>query len=471
VASSSLVLDPSGANIQLNQVGSATGYLLEGGQRNIDWGGGAIQDIINAGSFRLEDIDGILAAQQTNRVLSIPLSIRGSSTDDLRAKLSALNFAINRASRWQTSDLVLTPAGSTHTSTFKVVGGRVDSPYNDWAEMGHVMHGTLALQALPFVYGAKQTGGTLGTSAAPLVNAAGPSSFTLTPTGDAGDVLADVTIIFSLNADTAGAVSIAALTGNTAWTVTSDITSWANGSGGGTHAAVTNAKYKGGAAPGYTVAAVNTIEQALTKTFTTTDFPINTPIRILLTADDTQVVAARRGLFQFRLVVSAGGVPQYGEWCSVPAAAGNGTTTHFLQAMDMGTFVFPPGPTGSGGFSGSTTVAIEVQDGNTLANVLPCVFDSLIFLPDASSMIAEWPVTRPAATTQIRLENDMLYNQSDGSPQTVLLTGAHVRCRGATRYGVWASALPLANAAGDVTFSTMKAWAEYTPRYIDLAPA
>jgi hypothetical protein len=468
---SSLVLDPTGANIQLNQVGSSTGYLLDGAGSGIDWGGGPIQDIINSGSFRLEDIDGVLAAQQINRVLSVPFTIRGASTDDLRAKLSALNFAVNRASRWQTYDLVLTPAGSTHTSTFKLIGGRVDAPYNAWAEIGHIMHGNLTLQALPFVYGAKQSGGTLGTAASPLVNAAGPVAFTLTPTGDAGDVLADVTIIFSLNADTAGAVSIATLTGNTGWAVSSDITSWSNGSGGGTHAAIANAKYKGGAAPGYTVSAVNVIEQAFTKTFSTTDFPPNTPIRIMLTADDTQVLFARRGLVQFRLAIIAGGVTSYGDWVSVPAAAGNGSTTHFMQAIDMGTFVLPPGPTGVGGFSGTTTIAIEVQDGNTLANVLPTAFDSLIFLPDAQSMIAEWPVTQPAATTQIRLENDLLFNQSDGSPQTVLLTGAHIRCRGASRYGIWASDLPLGNGAGDVNFSAVKAWAEYTPRYVDLAPA
>src|SRR6185312_14551163 len=263
-------------------------------------------------------------------------------------------------------------------------------------------------------------------SGAPLLAAtAGPASFsTSIPAGSEGDVVADVTVIFQLTVDTVGAVSLASISGNTSWTIASDITGWSNGSGGGTRAAQSNAKYKGGAAPGYVCLAANTIEEAYKKTFTTSDFPPGVPIRILLVADDFEVVAANRGLYQMRLAVSAGGVTNTGDWVSVPPSAGNGTTTHFSQALDMGTFVFPPGPTGSVAFSGSSTISIQVQDSNSTR--LTCAFDEMIFLPDASSLVAEWPVTQPAANTPIRVESDMLYTNSDGSPQTVLTTCAHI---------------------------------------------
>jgi hypothetical protein len=469
VAAASCVLDPSGANLQLNtQPSGAAGYHIRDGD---DWGARAIQDFINAsGVARLEDIDGLIAAARLTRTITLPMRVKGSNIDDLNLKLSTLNFSLDQASRYKPIDLVFTPSGSTKTSTYRIYGGSIDDPYTNQRENNSLAFITLTLIADPWVRGAKQT---LGSTGSPLfAAAAGPGAFTVTPTaGSEGDVLADVTIIFQLTADTAGAVTIADISGNTGWAVSSDITSWTNGSGGGTRAAQSNAKYKGGAAPGYIVSAVSVIEQAYTKTFSTTDFPVQTPIRVLLTADDFQVLSARRGLYQIRLAVSAGGVTAYGDWVSVPASAGNGTTTHFLQALDMGTFVFPPGPAGSVAFSGTTTIAIEVQDNNLNANKLTTAFDQLIFLPDASSVIAEWPVTQPAANTAIRLETDMLYNQADGAPQSVLMTGAHVRCRGATRYGIWASDQPLANSAGDVTNSLVKAWAEYVPRYVGHAPA
>ena len=470
MAALSGVLDPTGLNLQLNtQPSGAAGYHIRDG---VDWGGKAIQDIVNTGAYRAEDVDGVLAAARIARQIQLPMRVKGTSIDDLHGKMAQLNYALIKASRYQPLDFVVTPSGSTKTTTFKVIGGDTDGPYTNQLENNALWLGQVNLQALPFGYGAKQT---LGSSASPLfAAAAGPGSFTVSPTaGSEGDVLADVTIIFQLTVDTVGAVTVGTLNANTGWLVTSDVTGWTAGSGGGTRTSPANAKYKGGAAKGYKVAAVNTIEEAFTQTFTTTNFPAGTPVRILLTADDTQVLAAQRGLAQIRLAVSAGGVTQYGEWTSVPAAAGNGTTTHFMQALDMGTFVFPPGPTGQTGFSGSTTISIQVQDGNLLANTLAVVFDSLIFLPDASSLIAEWPVVaaQPAANTAIRVESDMLYTNSDGSPQTVLLSGSHVRCRGATRYGIWASAEALANSAGDVSFSTVKAWAEYTPRYLSLAPA
>jgi hypothetical protein len=468
VAAFSAVFDPTGANIQLNtQPSGSIGYHTRDG---VDWGGRAIQDIVNTGQYRLEDLDGVVAAARTLRQVNLPIRIKGSSLDDLHLKISALNFLLNKASRYAPLDLVVTPSGSSKTSTFKVVGGSTDATYGNVMENLALYLGTVTLEALPWVYGAKIT---LGSTGSPLfAAAAGPGSFTVTPTsGQEGDVLADVTIIFQLTADALGAVTVGALNANTSWTVGQDITSWSNGSGGGTRAAVSNAKYKGGAAPGYTVNVVSSIEEAYTKTFSTSDFPVNTPMRLLMVADDTQVVAAQRGLFQTRLAVSAGGVTQYGDWVSVPAAAGNGTTTHFSQILDMGVFIFPPGPQGSVAFSGSTTVAIQVQDGNTNAHKLPFAFDEMIFLPDASSIIAEWPVTQPVVNTPIRIESDLLFQNADGAPQTVLMSGSHVRCRGSTRYSIYASSTPLANSAADATYSTVKAWAEYIPRYIGLAPA
>jgi hypothetical protein len=96
----------------------------------------------------------------------------------------------------------------------------------------------------------------------------------------------------------------------------------------------------------------------------------------------------------------------------------------------------------------------------------------MIFLPDASSLIAEWPVvaSQPAANTPIRVESDMLYQNADGAPQTVLLSGAHIRSRGTTRYAIWASDQAMANTTGDVTYSLVKAWAEVVPRYVNIAP-
>jgi hypothetical protein len=474
VAAPAIVLDPTGLNINLNAQGSATGvYAQESNAVNstgFDWGGQAIQDIMNTGQYRLEDVDGVLAAAGVLRVMTIPIRMIGSSKDNLNTQISNLNYAFAKASRYKTLDLVVTPGGSTKTTTFKVIGGDLLHYYTQEEDNLNRLIGEVSVYALPFGLGVKQS---LGSTGSPLfAAAAGPGAFTLTiPSGSEGDVLADVTIIFQLTADTAGAVTLGTLNGNSSWTVSSDVTGWTNGSGGGTRAAKSNAKYKGGAAPGYTANAQNTVEEAYKKTFSTTDFPTGTPIRCILTADDYQVLAAQRGLFQMRLAVAAGGVTAYGDWVSVPASAGNGTTTHFLQALDMGVFTFPPGPSGQVAFSGTTTVSIQVQDGNLPGNFLACAFDDLIFLPDASSLIAEWPVSQPAANTPIRVESDMLYANADGSPQTQLLSGAHVRCRGTTQYAIWASDQPLANSAGDVTYSTVKAWAEYIPRYVGLAPA
>jgi hypothetical protein len=467
-----VVLDPSGLNINLNAQGSSTGIFFQEANdvANVaDWGGQAVQDFINTGAFRIEDVDGVLAANRVVRTIILPIRVIGSSKDNLNTTLSNLNFALAKASRFQPLDLVVTPGGSTKTTTYKVIGGDTLAYYTQTEDLANRWIGQLTLVALPIGYGAKQT---YGTSGSPLfAAAAGPGSFTVTiPAGSEGDLLADVTVIFQLTADTVGAVTVGCISGNSSWTVTSDITSWSAGSGGGTRAAQSNAKYKGGAAPGYITAVQGATEEAYTKTFTTSDFPTGTPIRCILLADDFQVLAARRGFYQIRLAVAAGGVTSYGDWVSVPAAAGNGTTTHFLQALDMGAFLFPPGPSGSVAFSGSTTVSIQVQDANLHANALTCAFDSMIFLPDASSLIAEWPVSQPAANTPIRIESDLLFNNADGAPQTVLMSGAHVRSRGTTRYSIWASSQALANTSGDVSYSLVKAWVEVVPRYVGLAP-
>ena len=473
MAAPSLVLDPTGLNINLNAQGSTTGIFLQEANAiattGVDWGGQAVQDFINTGAFRIEDVDGVFAANRVTRTIVLPIRVIGSSKDNLDTTLSNLNFALAKASRFSTLDLVVTPGGSAKTTTYKIIGGDTLGYYTQTEDLLNRWIGQLTLFALPVGYGAKQT---YGSSGAPLfAAAAGPGAFTVTiPAGSEGDLLADVTIIFQLTVDTVGALTVGCISGNSSWTVTSDITSWSNGSGGGTRAAQSNAKYKGGAAPGYIVAAQGVVEEAYKKTFTTSDFPVGTPIRCLMLADDFQVLAARRGLYQMRLAVAAGGVTSYGDWVSVPAAAGNGTTTHFLQALDMGAFLFPPGPTGSVAFSGNTTVSIQVQDANNVGNKLTCAFDSMIFLPDASSLIAEWPVTQPAANTPIRIESDLLFGNSDGSPQTMLVSGAHVRSRGTTQYAIWASDQTLANTSGDVTYSLVKVWAEVVPRYIGLAP-
>lgn len=472
MAAPSIVLDPTGLNIQLNNQGSATGFFVkEAGtiaSNGLDWGGQAIQDIINTGSYRIEDIDGVLSAGGVTRTIILPVRVIGSSKDNLDTQWSNLNYALAKASRLTPLDLVVTPGGSTKTTTFKVIGGDTLHYYTQIEDnLNRVIDAQVTLICLPLGYGAKQT---YGSSASPLLAAsAGPANFsTSIPAGSEGDVLADVTVIFQLTADTVGALSVGCISGNTTWTSSSDITGWSNGSGGGTRAAQTNAKYKGGAAPGYICASTGTIEEAYKQTFTTSDFPTNTPIRIILIADDFEVAVANRGLYQIRLAVASGGVTTYGDWVSVPAFAGNGTTTHFSQALDMGTFLFPPGPISNLGFSGSTTISIQAQDANTTR--LTCAFDEMIFLPDASSMIAEWPVTQPAANTPIRIESDLLFNNADGAPQTILLSGAHVRSRGSTRYAIWASDQAMANSVGDATYSTVKAWVEYTPRYIHLAP-
>lgn len=469
MAAPTLVLDPTGLNINLNAQGSATGIYL----KEAYWGDAEIQATVDSGAYRLEDIDGLWAAGAVTRQVVLTVRIVGSSKDNLNLTISNLNFAFAKASRFAPLDMVFTPGGSTKTSTFKVLGGSVAAPTYGMTEdlLNKELETTITVNCLPPIYGVKQT---FGSSGSPLfAAAAGPGAFTVTiPAGSEGDLLADVTIIFQLTVDTAGAVTLGCISGNTAWTVTQDITSWSNGSGGGTRGAQANAKYKGAAAPGYIALAQAVIEEAYKNTFTTTDFPVGTPIRCIMLADDFQVLAAQRGLYQIRLAVAAGGVTTYGDWVSVPAAAGNGTTTHFLQALDMGVFTFPPGPAGSVAFSGNTTVSIQVQDGNLHANALTCAFDSMIFLPDSSSLIAEWPVVagQPAANTPIRVESDMLFNNADGAPQNQILSGAHIRSRGTTRYAIWASDNALANSAGDATYSLVKAWAEVIPRYINLAP-
>ncbi len=458
----SVVLEPTGLNQQLNQ-GTATGYSIQSG---VDWGGAAIQDVITSGGYRLEDIDAILSAGRVQRTITMPMRVIGSTKDDLAAKLSAISYTLAKASRYAPVDLVVTPNGSTKTTTYKILGGTMEGDYDFLDDNLNRWIGTLTLQALPYGYGAKQT---YGSSGAPLLTAtAGPASFTVTiPAGSEGDVLADVTVIFQNTVDALGAVSVGVISGNTGWLVGSDVTGWTNGSGGGTRATQSVAKYKGGAAPSYDALGVGTIEEAYTKTFSTTDFPVNTPIRVLLNADDLTATLSLRGDNQLRLAVTAGGVTQYGDWVSVPPGAGNGTTTHFLQGLDMGTFLFPPGPSGSVAFSGTTTIAIQMQ--TTSGSAAAVALDELIFLPDATSILAEWPLSQPAANTPIRVESDILFNNADGAPQTVLASGSHIRFRGTSRVGIWTSALPLANTSGDVTYSTVKAWVEYTPRYIHLA--
>ncbi len=460
----SIVLEPTGVNQQLNQ-GTATGYSTQSG---IDWGGAQIQDVITQGGYRLEDIDAILSAGRVQRTITIPMRIIGSSKDDLATKISLLSTVLARASRYAPVDLVVTPNGSSKTTTFKLLGGMLDGAYDFLDDISNRWIGTLTLQALPFGYGAKQS---LGSSGSPLLAAtAGPASFTVTiAAGSEGDVLADVTIIFQNTVDALGAVSVGVISGNTGWLVGSDVTGWTNGSGGGTRATQSVGKYKGGAAPSYDVNAVATIEEAYTKTFSTTDFPVNTPIRVLLNADDFTTTQSLRGVNQIRLAVTAGGVTQYGDWVSVTPNASNFSTTHFLQGLDMGTFLFPPGPSGSVAFSGTTTIAIQMQTTSTTAATV--ALDEVIFLPDATSLIAEWPISQPAANTPIRIESDLLFNNADGAPQTVLATGSHIRFRGTSRVGIWTSALPLANTSGDATYSLVKAWCEYVPRYLHLAPA
>lgn len=458
----SVVLEPTGLNQQLNQ-GTTTGYSIQGG---VDFGGDQIQDIITSGGYRLEDIDAILAAGRVQRTITIPMRIIGSSKDDLDSKLSAIATVFAKASRYAPVDLVVTPNNSSKTTTFKLLGGMMTSVYDSLDDIQNRWVGTVTLQALPFGYGAKQT---MGSSGSPLVNAAGPNSFTVTVTsGSEGDVLADATIIFQNTADALGAVTCGVISQNTGWLVASDISGWSNGSGGGTRATQSVAKYKGAAAPSYDIATINTIEEAYKQTFSTTDFPVNTPIRILLMADDLSGSLSNRGLNQCRLAVTAGSVTQYGDWVSVPPLAGNGTTTHFTQGLDMGTFLFPPGPSGSVAFSATTTISIQQQCTSTSPSAV--AYDEMIFLPDATSLLAEWPITQPAANTPIRIESDLLFNNADGAPQTVLATGAHIRFRGTSRVGLWTSAVPLANTSTDITYSTVKAWAEYTPRYIHLAP-
>lgn len=461
----SIVLEPSGLNQQLNQ-GTATGYSAQSG---IDWGGAPIQDIITSGSYRLEDIDSILAAGRVQRTITIPMRVIGSSKDDLASKLSAISYTLAKASRYAPVDLVVTPNNSTKTTTYKLLGGRMDGDYDFLDDIQNRWIGTFTFQALPFGYGAKQS---LGSSGSPLLAAtAGPASFTCTiASGSEGDVLADVTIIFQNTADALGAVSVGVISGNTGWLVGSDITGWSNGSGGGTRATQSVAKYKGAAAPSYELTTQNQIDEAYKQTFSTTDFPVNTPIRVILNADDLTGTLSGRGQNQIRLAVTAGGVTQYGDWVSAPPTAGNGTTTHFTQGLDMGTFLFPPGPSGSVAFSGTTTVSIQMQTPST-GTTNGVALDEMIFLPDSTSLLAEWPLSQPAANTVIRIESDLLYGNSDGSPQTVLVSGSHIRFRGTSRVGIWTSALPLANTTGDVTYSTVKAWAEYTPRYIHLASA
>jgi hypothetical protein len=460
--STSIVLDPSGLNQQLNQ-GTATGYSVTGG---VDWGGAAIQDIITQGGYRLEDIDAILSAGRVQRTIVLPMRIIGSSKDDLASKLSAVTYVLAKSSRYAPTDLVVTPNNSTKTTTFKVLGGMLQSEWDFLDDIQNRWVGTLTLQAFPFGYGAKQT---MGSSGSPLVNAAGPTSFTVTVNaGSEGDVLADVTIIFQNTADALGAVSLGVISGNTGWLVASDVTGWSNGSGGGTRTTQSVAKYKGGAAPAYEVTTVAQIDEAYKQTFSTTDFPVNTPIRVILNADDLTGGVTTRGMNQIRLAVTAGGVTQYGDWVSVPPNAGNGSTTHFTQGLDMGTFLFPPGPSGSVAFSGTTTISIQMQTASTSTSAV--ALDEVIFLPDATSILAEWPLSQPAANTPIRVESDLLFGNSDGAPQTVVATGSHIRFRGTSRVGIWTSALPLANTSGDITYSNVKAWVEYTPRYINLAP-
>ncbi len=458
-------------SLQLNETSLSTGYFC---QEPIDWGGRAIQDIINSGSFRIEDLDGLLAAARVTRTISLPLRLAGSSSDDLDSKISALNYKLAKASRLAPLDCVVTPNGSTKTTTFKVIGGAMDTPggYDRRSDLLHLAHVDLLLEALPFGYGAKQSGGTgFGTSGSPLVNAAGPAAFTVTiPAGSEGDVLADVSVIFS-STSALGAVACGCIPGNAAWTNWQDLTSWSQTGGAATYAAVSNAKYKGGAAPGVTNLAANAGASTLFKTFTTSDFPTNTPIRVIIFADDVTTTAGLRGLNQFRLIATVGGVTTYGEWVSVPANAFSGTN-HYLQGVDMGVFTFPPHAVPqSVAYSGTVTLTIQQQTSNATPTQL--VYDSILFLPDSSSVIAETfgSLNSIAANTQMRIENDLVYKDSTGESWSLSMTGPHLRCRGTSEYVIWTtSAAGLGYGGADIDYTTVKAWVEYTPRYINLAP-
>lgn len=648
----------------------------------VDFGGKAISDIVNQGQYRLEDMDGILAAGRVQRVIQFALNISGSSSTDIASKLSAINSQISSANRYSPVTLTFQPSGSSVATYFKVIGGSVNDQgfYDQMMDVTHkAWNVAVTLQALPFAYGATQTIGSSGSPIATLAST--PGTFTLTPSGPTGDVLADVSIYFAPTISTVETVACGCVSGNTSWLFTSpfiapvDATGESNiGSGtstttgttstitttspaaAGTHVIVyaaaasgavvtsiadnsaspltwqvdktatdgssntrgvsicsayspnvfpigttititystsssrkaavarnivglspTNWLIGGGnahndagstsltagsattttstipafltaawcvtptasgttgsnwtagsgytqldtldvgasspfeslwtveyAAPisaantfspaasttlsnppwcgccvayagsgwvqqagptyneetgigqGVTLASQNTITETLTKTYSYTQIPPGVLFRMLLLVKDDGYNSTDRAQNQFRLL--------NGDWCASPPGATNGSSVGYEQGVDLGTFVFPQGPTSqTTPFTGSVNLAMYGQ--TTQASPTRMTYFQLLFLPDLTSVIVN--NLSVAAGSHAHIENDLCFD--DSGDNLGIATGAHIRCRGATQYGIYASSLPFSNTTGSITYEPVNVWATYTPRYFQLA--
>ena len=450
---------------QLNQTSSTTGYLLE---EPIDWGSRPIENVVNTGSYRPEELDSVLAAGRVVRVIQLPIRVQGSSADDMNSKIALLNYTLSKSNRYSPTNLVVTPQGSSKTTTFKVVGGALDDTqrWTKKVDNHFIWHGVLILEALPFGYGASQT---YGSSGSPLFNAATPGVFTVNVTsGSEGDVPADVTLHVLDASNQYGCLIVGGISGNTSWTAFDNLTAWTHGSGP-TFSTAASAKYKNNPATTVTNSNSGTIETALKKTFVAgTDWPHTTGLRIFIAADDTTNTQNLRGQNQFRLKVYPSGLQSetaYGDWCGVPASSLVGGV-HELQWVDAGLFTIAPTPV-----DGSSTfnIVLEIEQQTTNGTPTSVAYDEILFVPDTSHLIGEWVSAYPiAANTQLDVESDMVY--SGGAGVSSLLTGPHIRTRGASRYVVYKGKYPMSSMAGDVTYDTVKVWANVTPRYLGLAP-
>jgi hypothetical protein len=169
---------------------------------------------------------------------------------------------------------------------------------------------------------------------------------------------------------------------------------------------------------------------------------------------------------QIRARIVSGGCQVTGEPVSLPveAYAANG-----FNGVDLGSFYFPPGSVGS--IAGATTtVYIEALSTSTTFGFTQ--LDYALFVPEDSMVEFETEdssKTLAAASGIVQAESIQLYD-STGAQLGGDITGAHLRCRGASRFMVHSSqGFRGAVASPFWTFEPVDVWFTYTPRYLHLA--
>lgn len=440
------------------------------GMNAFDWGGAAIAQLLFTGDLRENEYDQYLADQRATRQVTYPFRLTGSSVQDVYQTLGQIQAKLAAANRYAPLEFVVMPIGASVATTFKAIGGYVDTtnqantPSHDSRfELSdlHPYEATLYLECLPWAYGPTQT---YGSAASPLrAMNTNPDTFDVTPvSGAEGDVPGDVTVY--LQADPSNGIS-SLMVGTTSgqvinpfipvdqWTLNNG-TIFAGDIGIDPSTFVVRCQTPGS----------NTIQDVATYTLPT-NWPSDRPFRAYLRARDNSL-----GSNRFRIKITCGQQIIFGDWAQTPTGSYPNGSQYF--GFDMGVWFFPPAPVPSG-ITATVKITIQQQSA-TLVNA--CFYDFLALMPDDSFLLSE-----PASNTAIALASDIVQVDSGGvanvtqqgvaGPVTI---GATIRSRGPLRVCVIAATgLITPDSTSVVGWSPpspeWSGWASYTPRYVELA--